>query len=193
MRAVLDRLVSIDLPLAREILVVDDGSTDSTADALAAAVRDGLAVTVIRAERNGGKGSALRMGLARARGTIVAIQDADLELGRLLRARQRGRHQLAVDLGAGAERVSRGCHQAMTTRRVNRRSAIASAAVMTALVGGALSAHHSFAMYDQKKVVTLTGAIRQFVPQANHAAIHFILLAPDHKSLAKGPDGKYVE
>jgi len=81
----------------------------------------------------------------------------------------------------------------MTTRRVNMRSAIASAAVMVALVWSAPSAHHSFAMYDQKKVVTLTGAITQFVPQANHAAIHFILFAPDHKSLAKGPDGKYVE
>ena len=81
----------------------------------------------------------------------------------------------------------------MTTRRVYMHSATASAAVMAALVGSTLSAHHSFAMYDQKKVVTLTGVIRQFVPQANHAAIHFILFAPDHKSLAKGPDGKYVE
>ena len=79
-RSVLDRLVSIDLPLPREILVVDDGSTDGTAAALAAAVSDGLPVIVIRSERNGGKGNALRKGLDRARGTIVAIQDADLEL-----------------------------------------------------------------------------------------------------------------
>jgi len=59
-------------------------------------------------------------------------------------------------------------------------------------MAGALG-HHSFAMYDQSKTVTLTGVVRQFVAQANHAELHFILLAPDHKGLAKGPDGKYVE
>jgi Family of unknown function (DUF6152) len=56
-----------------------------------------------------------------------------------------------------------------------------------------VSTHHSFAMYDQTKVVTLTGVVKQFVPQANPAEIHFVLLAPDHKSLAKGADGKPVE
>lgn len=48
-------------------------------------------------------------------------------------------------------------------------------------------------MYDQTKIVTLTGVVRQCVPQANHAELHFILFAPDHKALAKGADGRYVE
>jgi hypothetical protein len=72
---------------------------------------------------------------------------------------------------------------------------LAAAAGLAALVasGTTVSGHHSFAMYDQSKVVTLTGVMKQFVPQANHAELHFYLLAPDHKSLATGKDGKPVE
>jgi glycosyltransferase involved in cell wall biosynthesis len=79
-RAVLDRLVAMELPVAREVLVVDDGSTDETHDVLETAIGDGLPVTVIHAARNAGKGSAIRLGLQQARGSIIAIQDADLEL-----------------------------------------------------------------------------------------------------------------
>ena len=69
----------------------------------------------------------------------------------------------------------------------------AALAILAVLFETPVSTHHSFAMYDQTKLVTLTGVIKQFVPQANHAEIHFVLLAPDNKSLAKGADGKYVE
>jgi hypothetical protein len=78
----------------------------------------------------------------------------------------------------------------MNTRTVKATVIAGSLAVLLQV---AVSAHHSFAMYDQKKVVTLTGVVKQFVPQANHAEIHFLLLADDHKSLAKGKDGKNVE
>jgi hypothetical protein len=53
-------------------------------------------------------------------------------------------------------------------------------------------AHHSFAMYDQTKTVTLTGVATQFVAQANHAEIHFYLVGPDGK-LVKDKDGKNLD
>ncbi len=81
----------------------------------------------------------------------------------------------------------------MATRRVKASAVAASLALLVMFFEIPVSTHHSFAMYDQTKVVTLTGVVRQFVPQANHAEIHFLLLAPDHKSLAKGADGKNVE
>ena len=69
----------------------------------------------------------------------------------------------------------------------------ASLAVAAGLVEVPVSAHHSFAMYDQTKTVTLTGVVTRFVAQANHAELHFVLIAPDRKGLAKGGDGKAVE
>jgi hypothetical protein len=53
-------------------------------------------------------------------------------------------------------------------------------------------AHHSFAMYDQTKTVTLTGVAYQFVAQANHAELHFYLIGPDGK-LVKDKDGKNAD
>ena len=53
--------------------------------------------------------------------------------------------------------------------------------------------HHSFAMYDQSKTVVLTGAVKTLVMQANHAEMHFYLIAPDRKGIAKTADGKPVE
>src|SRR6202140_4407260 len=54
------------------------------------------------------------------------------------------------------------------------------------------SSHHSFAMYDQTKVLVLTGVAHQFVAQANHAELHFYLIGPDGK-LTKDKDGKWED
>jgi glycosyltransferase involved in cell wall biosynthesis len=78
--AVIDRLMTIDLPLDREIIVVNDGSTDGTREALDKVVTGRTCVSVIHLPANRGKGHALRVGLSKTRGTITAIQDADLEL-----------------------------------------------------------------------------------------------------------------
>jgi glycosyltransferase involved in cell wall biosynthesis len=78
--AVLERLLSIDLPIAREIIAVNDGSGDGTAAELDAAAARSPLITALHLEQNGGKGLALRTGLERTKGSIIAIQDADLEL-----------------------------------------------------------------------------------------------------------------
>jgi hypothetical protein len=53
--------------------------------------------------------------------------------------------------------------------------------------------HHSFAMYDQTKVVTITGNMTRFVGQANHAELYFLQINDERKGYVKDKDGKNVE
>ena len=62
----------------REIIVVDDGSTDGTRELLQEKIEGKLA-TVIYQGKNQGKGAALRVGFAAATKEIVIVQDADFE------------------------------------------------------------------------------------------------------------------
>ncbi|MGI6072883.1 MAG: glycosyltransferase family 2 protein [Lachnospiraceae bacterium] len=66
-------------PIAnKEIIVVDDCSTDATRDILEEKIRP-LVDMIIYHEVNGGKGASLRTGFAAATGDVVIIQDADME------------------------------------------------------------------------------------------------------------------
>ncbi|MCU0491221.1 MAG: glycosyltransferase family 2 protein [Chloroflexaceae bacterium] len=95
-----------------ELLVADDGSTDTT---LALVEGLGLAnLRLLRAERNGGKGSAVRRGMLAARGRYLLFADADNstpieELPRLLACLQSGNYKIAVGSrsAAGASATNR--------------------------------------------------------------------------------------
>jgi glycosyltransferase involved in cell wall biosynthesis len=73
---VLDRVY--DLALQSEVIAVDDGSSDATAEILRS-YSQSHGTTVLRHEANRGKGAAVRTGIAHSSGDIVVLQDADME------------------------------------------------------------------------------------------------------------------
>src|SRR5262245_57245737 len=75
--AILAKVRAVDLE--KQIIAVDDHSTDNTYEILCAEAAADPTMTVVRHPTNRGKGAAVRSGLTRATGEIVIVQDADLE------------------------------------------------------------------------------------------------------------------
>jgi len=75
------RVVAQEVGLQKEVVLVDDFSTDGTRELYDGIKREhaGTAIEVAFHDRNQGKGAALRTGFAKATGDVVLVQDADLE------------------------------------------------------------------------------------------------------------------
>jgi glycosyltransferase involved in cell wall biosynthesis len=80
-RATIDRILDAvhAVPIPKEVVCVDDASTDGTGERLAALHAAGRIDVLVRHERNRGKGAAIRTALAASTGDVVIVQDADLE------------------------------------------------------------------------------------------------------------------
>lgn len=75
---VIEKVLSLNFE--KEIIVIDDGSTDQTPEILNKLFKENEKIHIVFQKSNKGKGAAIRTGLKKATGDYVVIQDADMEL-----------------------------------------------------------------------------------------------------------------
>jgi len=135
-RAILDKVRTVDVGMDKEIIVVDDGSHDRTRQILKEEEAKGD-IRVVYHEKNKGKGAAVRTGIANARGDFIIIQDADLEYDpqdypKLLKPLLEGE----ADVVYGSRFLSGGGEKMLSLHRIGNRFLTA---ITNLLYGSSLS------------------------------------------------------